>query len=79
MRGFWAPCRNKYHLGQEWGLPAGGGMWAAQVTEDANACAEVLDNMLSHLMSQVAVCSQEPLVTLLPHTADYKLNVMLAL
>ena len=48
------------------------------VTEDATACAERLENMLSHSMSQCAVSSQEPLVAMHPHFADFKLNVMFA-
>ena len=78
MCGFWDPCRNKYRHGQEWGLPAWSNMWAPQVTEDAKACVEGLENMLEHWLSLCAVSSQDPLVALHPDTADYKLNVVLA-
>ena len=52
-------------------------MWAPQVAEDAKACVDCLENMLEHLMPLCAVSSKDPLVVLHPHTADYKLSVML--
>ena len=42
----------------------------------AHACAEGLENMLVHLLSQSAVASQYPLVSVGPHIVDYKLNVV---
>ena len=79
MCGFWDPRRNAYHHGQEWGYEEGeGSMWQPQVVEDAKACVEGLENMLSSLTSWRATSNQEPLVALHPLAADYKLHVMLA-
>ena len=76
---FWGRSRNKYHLWQECRLPAGGSMCGGgggTGHRGAHACAEGLENMLVHLLSQSAVASQYPLVSVGPHIVDYKLNVV---
>ena len=79
MCGICDPRRNAYHHGQEWGYEEGeGNMWQPQVVEDAKACVEGLENMLSSLTSWRATSNQEPLVALLPLAADDKLRVMIA-
>ena len=79
MCGIWDPRRKAYHHGQEWGYEEGeGNMWPPQGVEDAKACVEGLENMLSSLTSWRAAPKQEPVVALHPLAADYKLHVMLA-
>ena len=78
MCGFWHPCRNACHDGQEWGYAAGkGSLWSQQVTEDANACLEGLENLLSYGTPLHAVSNDEPRKAWHPQVDDEQLHVML--